>query len=304
MALWPRCTPILPRTGRAAVTAAMLLASWAAPALVSAASDAAAATTPSGIPWEKSFRNAMKKARAAGQPVLVDFWAEWCHWCHELDATTYRDPAVVAAAAAFVPVKVDTEGSLEEKQLSAAYDVEILPTIAFLSPRGHVILLRDKFEGPEAFASTLALAGKSAVSVMGWEETLSRRPDDLPALTGLGAHLLEQGRFDESRELLERAAKRDTDRPVDERKRTRVLLGRIQEHAEHYADAEKLLKAALALQPPGSEDADAFLRLGETYAKWGKPDSAREALARAIETGGGSPIADQARHALEAVPPR
>jgi thioredoxin-like negative regulator of GroEL len=189
---------------------------------------------------------------------LVDFWAEWCHWCHELDATTYRDPAVVAAAREFVPVKVDTEGSLEEKQLSAEYDVEILPTIAFLSPRGHVILFRDKFEGPETFASTLAAARKAAGGVMAWEDTLSRNADDSSALAQLGAHLFDQSRLDESRQLLERAAKHDADRPVDERKRTRITLGRLYARAGRNREAEKQWTAAIALQPPASlEDADA-----------------------------------------------
>jgi thioredoxin-like negative regulator of GroEL len=290
------------RAGASAALAAVLLAPWgpAPSSLAAAASETGAA---SGIPWEKSFKNAMKKARASGQPLMVDFWAEWCQWCHQLDATTYGDPAVVAAATTFVPVKVNTEGSLEEKQLSAQYDVEILPTIAFLSPRGHVILFRDKFEGPEAFAATLASARKAAGDVMGWEEMLSRRRDDASALAPLGAYLFAQRRFDESRELLERASNHDADRPTDERKRTRILLAAIQERADHHADAEKLLKGALALQPASpAEDADALLELGETYAKWGKPDSARDALTHAIETGAGSGIADQARRTLEALP--
>jgi thiol-disulfide isomerase/thioredoxin len=290
------------RIGGIAALAAMILTPWSPSAVAADGNEASVSRAP-GIPWEKSFKNATKRARAAGKPLLVDFWAEWCHWCHELDATTYRDPAVVAAATAFVPVKVDTEGSLEEKQLSAQYGVEILPTIAFLSPRGHAILIRDKFEGPEAFASTLAAAHELAGKVMGWEETLSTHADDASALAQLGAHVFEQRQFEESRELLERAAKHDVDRPVDERKRTRIVLARIQEHADRFGDAEKLLKAAIALQPAApTQDADALLELGETYAKWGKGDAARDALTHAIDAGTGSPVADRARQALEALP--
>jgi len=211
-----------------------------------------------GIRWEKSFRDALKRARAEGRPLLVDFWADWCHWCHELDRTTYRDPAVVAASSAFVAVKVDTEGSLGDKQVSAEYGVETLPTIAFLSPGGHVLLVRQNFEGPEAFASTLEAARRSAGEVIGWESALSRDGNDAVALARLGAHLVQQNRLAEGRELLERAAKCDAAQPSGVRKHTRVLLGTLQAKGGRYREAEKLFQSALELQPPeASEDAAA-----------------------------------------------
>jgi thioredoxin-like negative regulator of GroEL len=262
-----------------------------------------ATSTGQEIRWEKSFKDALKKARTEGRPILVDFWAEWCHWCHELDATTYRDPKVVASAASFVAVKVDTEGSLGEKEISADYDVEILPTIAFLSPRGHVVLRRDKFEGPEAFAATLETAGRMAGDVMAWEDALSRDANDPEALARLGTHLFSQRQPDDSRELLERAAKHDAGRPVGERKHTRVLLGTLRLEAEHYGDAEKLLQSALALEPPdAAEDAVALLRLGEASLKRGRTEAARAAWTRAVATEPGGATATQARQALETLP--
>ncbi|SCK22127.1 protein-disulfide reductase DsbD [Vogesella sp. LIG4] len=37
---------------------------------------------------------ALARARAAGQPVLLDFYADWCVSCVEMEETTFRDPAV------------------------------------------------------------------------------------------------------------------------------------------------------------------------------------------------------------------
>jgi tetratricopeptide (TPR) repeat protein len=281
--------------------ASVLLAPSLAAAGVPTRYGEATAGSGESIHWEKGFKDAQKRARAEGRPVLVDFWADWCHWCHELDATTFRDPAVVAAATAFVPVKVDTEGSLAEKQISADYGVETLPTIAFLSPRGHVILVRERFEDPEAFAQTLSAARSAATDVRAWEEALGRDKNDPAALAPLGAHLFAQKRLDESRKLLERAVRHDAARPAGERKHTRVILGTIEARVERYGDSEKLFQSALALQPPdAAEDAVALFHLGEDYLKEGDVASARAAWTKATATAPpDGPIAVAAREELE-----
>ena len=46
-------------------------------------------------------------AQATGQPLLLDFYADWCVSCKEMEKYTFPDPAVHAALAGFVLLKVD-----------------------------------------------------------------------------------------------------------------------------------------------------------------------------------------------------
>jgi thioredoxin-like negative regulator of GroEL len=218
--------------------------------LVAALAPQAAAAPAASIGWISGWKTAVRESRAAGKPMLVDFWAEWCEWCHELDRTTYRDPAVVELSRGFVPVKINAEGTIGESAVAAEHDVKSLPTIAFLTPGGRVFLQRTAYEGPEAFVSTLKEAQRAGAEAMAYETALARDPRDAAALAAFGALLASQDLRKDARELLGRARKLDVARPVAERKRTRRLLAEAEEARGKRSESLTILAEALALQPP------------------------------------------------------
>jgi thiol-disulfide isomerase/thioredoxin len=256
---------------------------------------------PAGVRWEHKFEEALKKARAAQKPIMVDFWAEWCGWCHRLDQTTYVDPAVVKLSAQFVPVKVNTEGSARESEIALRYNVSSLPTIAFLSPSGRLITRLNGFQGPGQFPFTMEAALTSAAKVMAWEAALDKDAKDPMALAGLGVHLFEQEFYEDSRELLTRAARVDTSRNVAERKQTRLLLGIIQRYDKKFAEAELVLKEGLALRPPHELDPKMMYVLGNLYARWGRKEDARALLQKVVAQHADSSVAAKARESLKAL---
>ena len=253
------------------------------------------------IRWEHRFEDAVKKARAAKKPIMIDFWADWCSWCHRLDQTTYVDPVVVKMSDDFIALKIDTEGARKNQEIALRYNVATLPTITFITPGGRQILTLKGFQGPGQFPRTMETARDAAVRIMAWEAALERDPKNPAALFGLGVHLFEQEYYEDSRALLYRAAALDGHRPVKDRKQARMLIGIIQNYDKKYAEGETILKEALGLRPVTEYDPKMLFVLARLYVAWNKKDAARGALRTLLHEHADSSVTGKARDLLKSL---
>ncbi len=253
------------------------------------------------IRWEHRFDEAVKKARAANKPIMIDFWADWCSWCHRLDQTTYVEPTVVKLSEHFIALKLDTEGGLKNQQIALRYNVATLPTITFITPGGRQILTLKGFQGPGQFPRTMETARDRAALIMGFESALDRDPKNAAALFGLGVHLFEQEFYEESRSLLSRAADHDAGRPVNDRKQARMLIGIIQNYDRKYAEGESVLKDALEIRPVTEYDPKMMFVLARLYVAWNKKDAARGVLKTLVRDHGDSSVTPKARELLKSL---
>lgn len=110
-----------------------------------------------------SFDPAREKAAAENKIVFIDFYTTWCGPCKELDATTWRDPAVSALLAEkAVSLKIDAE---KERELARRYKINAYPTLLLLKPDGTEIDRLVGYRDAPKFIAELnaGLAGKTAL---------------------------------------------------------------------------------------------------------------------------------------------
>ena len=77
----------------------------------------------------------LREAAASGKPVLIDFGAHWCKVCKLMDATTLRDPAIVAKLKDVFPIQIlaDEPNQPPARDALAPFAVQGYPTFLLYS---------------------------------------------------------------------------------------------------------------------------------------------------------------------------
>jgi thiol:disulfide interchange protein DsbD len=80
---------------------------------------------------------ALAAAKAAGRPVMLDFYADWCVSCKEMEHLTFTDPGVQAALARATLLQADVTANDDADQaLLQRFGILGPPTIVFFGPDG------------------------------------------------------------------------------------------------------------------------------------------------------------------------
>jgi thiol:disulfide interchange protein DsbD len=113
------------------------------------------------LTWLRSENEALAAARAAGQPLVIDFMADWCLPCRELDLKVFSHPDVAQAMQGFTLLRVDLTREDDEPTLGVVkkkYAADTLPAIRIVSPTGEILGRTDEVLSPTRFLDMLSRA--------------------------------------------------------------------------------------------------------------------------------------------------
>jgi thioredoxin:protein disulfide reductase len=106
------------------------------------ASNGAAASAEAGIGFKRikstaDLEREVAAAKAAGRPVMLDFYADWCVSCKEMEKLTFTDAAVRAELARAVLLQADvTANDADDQALLQRFGILGPPTIVFFGADG------------------------------------------------------------------------------------------------------------------------------------------------------------------------
>ncbi|MDA8107649.1 MAG: protein-disulfide reductase DsbD [Betaproteobacteria bacterium] len=102
-----------------------------------------------------------ERLRAAGRPVMLDFYADWCVSCKEMENFTFRDPRVRAKLGDMLLLRADvTANTADDKALLSRFSLFGPPGIIFFDGAGREIrgLRVVGYQDAAHFLRTLARA--------------------------------------------------------------------------------------------------------------------------------------------------
>lgn len=105
---------------------------------------------------------ARARARADGQAVMLDFYADWCTSCIEMEHDTFSDPLVQARLRGVLLLQADvTLNGAEDRALLQRFQLFGPPGLIFFDPQGRELSEARVigFQAPQAFLRSLQNAG-------------------------------------------------------------------------------------------------------------------------------------------------
>lgn len=124
---------------------ALLVGAWSGASsplrpLQNLSATASAPISPLAFERVHSVQELEQRVKAAGRPVMLDFYADWCVSCKEYEQFVFTDPAVRAELQGMLLLQADvTDNRKEDVALLKKFDLFGPPGIVFFNARGELL---------------------------------------------------------------------------------------------------------------------------------------------------------------------
>jgi len=95
--------------------------------------------SPSRIPFQTDYQEAMAEARDSARPVMIEFTGETCPACREIESRVFSRDDVAAEAERFVSIQVDVDRPDSPDDVIGRYGVQGVPTVVWIDRSGNVL---------------------------------------------------------------------------------------------------------------------------------------------------------------------
>jgi thioredoxin-related protein len=253
------------------------------------------------VQWRYDYNVARQEAHTRKRPILIDFGTESCFWCKRLDASTFRDAAVVKLLnERFIPLKIDAQ---RDAPLADALRIQSYPTLVFASSDGRIMATQEGYveagrllDALQRLVETVNAAPAPVADNSAGSRTVTAEPVAAPRAIRAG-ELLTLAREDyRTRQFLccldrcETLSTQYADLP--EATEAQRLAAEITTNPEKLRAACDHLRDRLA---------GLYLELAESWLKNGQPQLAVLYLERVVQTFPGSRQAEAAQLRLSQV---
>ena len=105
------------------------------------------------LDWQYYSEETYEKAIQSNEKMIIDFYADWCIPCKELDALTFSNEKVIAAAKDFISMKVDMTKTMSDQTeiIRNKFSIRGMPTVLIINSEGKEIERITGFVNAEEF---------------------------------------------------------------------------------------------------------------------------------------------------------
>jgi thiol-disulfide isomerase/thioredoxin len=100
------------------------------------------------------LRRAGEEQASSGAPLLLYFYVDWCPHCRRFTGEVLPSPEMRELGQHIVKVKVDAEGSEDDRALARQFSVRSFPTLLVITSPGRPPARVDRWSSPAAFVES------------------------------------------------------------------------------------------------------------------------------------------------------